>query len=58
MMDEHDFNADDEIEEVVGSLMTRVDCPYCDEVFDVEGDANSETVECPNCEKKMKILHT
>lgn len=41
--------------EVSGTLITRVDCPACEEVFDVEGDASGDTVTCDCCFVEIHI---
>jgi uncharacterized Zn finger protein (UPF0148 family) len=41
--------------DAVGTIMTQIDCPECDSVFDKEGDVDGETVECPDCSSLLKI---
>lgn len=46
---------DEELPEATGTIMTQVDCACCPNVFDVEGDAQSDEVECPGCHEKMIV---
>lgn len=54
-------NAEERAEEeatdqrVTGYLRTHIDCPVCESVFDVEGDASDETVACPDCETNFYV---
>lgn len=49
---------EEEIEEdVVGTLLTRWDCPFCEDVNELEGDATGETVKCESCGREFKIGH-
>lgn len=38
---------EDDLEDVTGYLRTSIDCPECNEPFDVEGDATGGVVTCP-----------
>lgn len=44
-----------DIEDAIGTMMTAVDCPFCEAVFDVEGDAEGDVVTCPDCQGKMRV---
>lgn len=44
-----------EPEDAVGTIMTQIDCPSCQSVFDLEGDRDGEVTECPDCHIKLKI---
>lgn len=48
----------DEPEDASGTLQTQIDCPACSSVFDLEGDCDGETVECPDCHAKLKVRRT
>lgn len=47
--------AEKEIEEARGTIMTQIDCPACNTVFDLEGDRDGETVNCPDCNVPLKV---
>lgn len=42
-------------EDGYGTLMTQIDCPYCEEVFVMEGDREGEIVSCPECSCPMTV---
>lgn len=55
MTDDKAPSAEVEPEEAMGTMMTQIDCPMCQSVFDLEGDRDGETVECPDCHAKLII---
>lgn len=52
---EHKAAAKKEPEEARGTMMTQIDCPACDTVFDLEGDCDGELVPCPDCNSPLII---
>ena len=38
-----------------GWMVMMFDCPYCDEVVEIDHDASGEIVECDACDAKVKI---
>lgn len=50
--------ASEELPTASGTIMTQITCPDCTNVFDVEGDAEGDEVECPDCEAKMIVRRT
>lgn len=44
-----------EPQDAIGTMMTQIDCPDCNNVFDLEGDRDGETVHCPDCNVRLKI---
>lgn len=44
-----------EMVSATGWLITEVDCPICDEVIQLEGDAKGEVMECPYCSVKIMV---
>jgi transcription elongation factor Elf1 len=42
-------------EEPLGYIYTHFDCPECNEVCEVEGDAAGDTVTCDACGAHIKI---
>ena len=45
----HKKNDEEEHDEVSGRLITTFDCPECEEITEVEGDATGDTVNCDAC---------
>ncbi len=43
------------MEEAVSMLYTHIDCPYCDNTFEVEGDQRGSVVTCDHCDKEMLV---
>lgn len=48
--------SDEPLEEINGYIRTQFDCPECQEVFDVEGDASGDVVTCDVCQTKFKCV--
>lgn len=47
-----------ELETAYGTIVTRIDCPDCSGVFDLEGDREGETVTCPDCKSDFRCRRT
>lgn len=48
---------DEDLPTACGTMYTHIDCD-CGTVFDLEGDRDGETVECPDCGEKMIVRRT
>jgi uncharacterized paraquat-inducible protein A len=49
---------EDERLDARGTLHTHIECPHCDEYFELEGDAADDKVECPWCNAKLVVRRT
>jgi hypothetical protein len=47
--------ANKEPEDAFGTMMTQIDCPACDDTFDMEGDRDGEIINCQNCNTPLRI---
>lgn len=45
------------VEDVTGYLRTQIYCPCCSNVFDVEGDATGDTLQCDACGCFVHVEH-
>ena len=47
----------DDLDVVSGALYTRIDCPHCNECYEVEGDATGDIAECDLCHGRVRVSH-
>lgn len=44
--------------DVVAHVRYQIDCPACEDVFDVENDPTGETVECTSCGTQLHVTES